>query len=79
MNNHHCTPRVVSSGTAANLVESNSPTGAYPMPDPYEVARLLGNKRERLSPGLQQGLMTDILENAPQKPARVPKSQTTAS
>ena len=48
---------------------ANSPAGDIPMPDPFEVAMLLGNKDNRLDEQLWQGLMNEILDNAPQRPS----------
>ena len=50
------------------LVSAQNPMGDVEFPDPYEVARLLGHKGAQSPCNLEQGLMSEILDNAPRRP-----------
>jgi hypothetical protein len=72
MKNYHIDPTLISEETESFAAGVTGTANDYPMPNPFEVARLLGDKSEGFHRELQQGLMSEILDHAPQGPSRRP-------
>jgi hypothetical protein len=79
MTNTHNNQTLTLVKTSPAAASANGPVDEYAMPDPFDVARLLGNKGERFPRELQQGLMNGILDNAPQRPSRWSRTRTSRS
>jgi hypothetical protein len=70
MQNTHNGQNLISVKTDSNADTARGPADEYPMPDPLEVAKLLGNKEDRNRSQFRQGLMRKILDGAPQMPMK---------
>lgn len=71
MQNSQIIPKYDAMAPDSSITErANESVGDIQMPDPFEVAKMLGNKSDRFDLQLRQSLMSEILENAPQRPLR---------